>query len=359
MPDVTCSRRHGKQYKVIASEYRHTPSLRGAPATWQSQETCGNNLVTLLGLLCRCKVAPSRNDNFVTSLFHNNFSLISIMLVKDLLALGAVELENFSSKQLESRILLADVLNLTTDSILLYYNQEVSEHEKARYLKYIQRRKLFEPIAYIVGKKEFYSINFFINEHVLIPRPETEMLVDAVITESSREEIRILDLGTGSGAIAVSLAANLPLAEIGATDISDQALEVATKNARANNVANRIKFIKSDWFKNLSMLDEKFDFIVSNPPYISVDDKSYMTEETLKYEPVGALFANNNGLAAYESIIANAGNFLKKEGKIFLEIGFNQAEAVMSILREYSFREIKLLKDLSEHDRVLVAVCHS
>lgn len=278
------------------------------------------------------------------------------MLVKDLLALGAAELENFSSKQLESRILLADVLNLTTDSILLYYNQEVSEHEKSRYLKHIQRRKLFEPIAYIVGKKEFYSINFAINEHVLIPRPETEMLVDAVISESSAAEIRILDLGTGSGAIAISLAVNLPLAEIVATDISEKALEVAINNAKTNNVDNRIKFIKSDWFENLSLVDEKFDFIVSNPPYISSDDKSYMSEETLKYEPVGALFASNDGLAAYESIVANYDKFLKKDGKIFLEIGFNQAQAVTSILKEHLTGEIQLLKDLNGHDRVLVGM---
>ena len=279
------------------------------------------------------------------------------MIVKEALSLAATELENFSSKQLESRILLSYALNITQESLLIKYNEEISKDEESKFFAYIQRRKAFEPIAYILGKKEFYGMDFFVNNHVLIPRPDTEILIDEIASEYKKnflnKEITILDLGTGSGAIAVSLAAVIPLARITATDISDAALKIATKNAVSNNVANQIEFIQSDWYSNLN--PNKFDFIVSNPPYIASDDKSYMSQETILYEPQDALFANDNGLRNYDKIISKATNFLKHEGKLFLEIGFNQSEAVVNILKKYQFTEITTLKDLSGHDRIIKA----
>lgn len=279
------------------------------------------------------------------------------MIVKEALSLAATELENFSSKQLESRILLSYALNITQESLLIKYNEEISKDEESRFFAYIQRRKAFEPIAYILEKKEFYGIDFFVNNHVLIPRPDTEILIDEIASEYKKnflnKEITILDLGTGSGAIAVSLAAVIPLARITATDISDAALKIAAKNAVSNNVANQIEFIQSDWYSNLN--PNKFDFIVSNPPYIASGDKSYMSQETILYEPQDALFANDNGLRNYDKIISKATTFLNHEGKLFLEIGFNQSEAVVNILKKYQFTEITTLKDLSGHDRIIKA----
>ena len=279
------------------------------------------------------------------------------MLIKEALSLATEELESFSSKQLEARILLSYALNITQETLLINYNEEITENEKLSFFKYIERRKSFEPIAYILEKKEFYGMDFFVDQNVLIPRPDTEILVDEVILEYKKKfpdkEITILDLGTGSGAIAVSLATVIPLSKITATDVLDEVLKIATKNAISNSIAAQIEFIQSNWYSNLS--NNKFDFIVSNPPYINSVDKSYMSQETLLYEPQDALFADDNGLINYNEIISGATSFLNLGGKIFLEIGFNQSKAVVSILEKYHFTEITIVQDLSGQDRIIKA----
>ena len=279
------------------------------------------------------------------------------MLIKEALSLANIELESFSSKQLDARILLGYVLNITQETLLINYNQPITKNEESRFFQYIKRRKSFEPIAYIIENKEFYGINFFVDKNVLIPRPDTEILVDEIILEYKKnfsdKEITILDLGTGSGAIAVSLAILIPLSKITATDISESALKIAIKNAMLNNVVNQIEFIKSNWYSNLK--DAKFEYIVSNPPYIDSADKPYMSQETLLYEPENACFADNNGLINYDKIISEATYFLKKGGKILLEIGFNQSKSVVSVLEKHQFTEIVIIKDLSSHDRVIRA----
>jgi release factor glutamine methyltransferase len=279
------------------------------------------------------------------------------MLIKEALSLANIELENFSSKQLDARILLGYALNITQETLLINYNKPITKNEESRFFQYIKRRKSFEPIAYIIENKEFYGINFFVDKNVLIPRPDTEILVDEIISEYKKnfsdKEITILDLGTGSGAIAVSLAILIPLSKITATDISESALKIAIKNAMLNNVVNQIEFIKSNWYSNLK--DAKFEYIVSNPPYIDSADKPYMSQETLLYEPENACFADNNGLIFYDKIISEATYFLKKGGKILLEIGFNQSKSVVSVLEKHQFTEIVIIKDLSSHDRVIRA----
>lgn len=279
------------------------------------------------------------------------------MLIKEALSLANIELESFSSKQLDARILLGYALNITQETLLINYNKPITKNEESRFFQYIKRRKSFEPIAYIIENKEFYGINFFVDKNVLIPRPDTEILVDEIILEYKKnfsdKEITILDLGTGSGAIAVSLAILIPLSKITATDISESALKIAIKNAMLNNVVNQIEFIKSNWYSNLK--DAKFEYIVSNPPYIDSADKPYMSQETLLYEPENACFADNNGLINYDKIISEATYFLKKGGKILLEIGFNQSKSVVSVLEKHQFTEIVIIKDLSSHDRVIRA----
>jgi len=277
------------------------------------------------------------------------------MLVKEALMWGILELEDFTSKQLESRILLANILKTTQEGLLIRYNEPISQEEEKTFYEHIKCRKALEPIAYIVGKKEFYGRDFIVNKHVLIPRPETELIIDRVVLEYQKnfadKEVTILDLGTGSGAIAVTLATLLPQAKIVAIDISDEALALAAENAKLHGAITQIQFIKSDWYSNLS--DKKFNFIISNPPYISPDNKIYMAQETILYEPEHALFAVENGLINYRKIIFGLNNFLKNENKVFLEIGFNQSEAVINILKEYLFTEIVISKDLSEHSRVI------
>jgi len=277
------------------------------------------------------------------------------MLVKEALMWGILELEDFTSKQLESRILLASILKTTQEGLLIRYNEPISQEEEKTFYEHIKCRKALEPIAYIVGKKEFYGRDFIVNKHVLIPRPETELIIDRVILEYQKnfadKEVTILDLGTGSGAIAVTLATLIPQAKIVAIDISDEALALAAENAKLHGAITQIQFIKSDWYSNLS--DKKFNFIISNPPYISPDNKIYMAQETILYEPEHALFAVENGLINYRKIIFGLNNFLKNENKVFLEIGFNQAEDVINILKEYPFTEIVISKDLSGHDRVI------
>lgn len=277
------------------------------------------------------------------------------MLVKEALTWGILELEDFTSKQLESRILLASILKTTQEGLLIRYNEPISQEEEKTFYEHIKCRKALEPIAYIVGKKEFYGRDFIVNKHVLIPRPETELIIDRVVLEYQKnfadKEVTILDLGTGSGAIAVTLATLIPQAKIVAIDISDEALALAAENAKLHDAIAQIQFIKSDWYSNLS--GKKFDFIISNPPYISPDNKIYMAQETILYEPEQALFAVENGLINYRKIIFELNNFLKNENKVFLEIGFNQAEDVINILKEYPFTEIVISKDLSGHNRVI------
>lgn len=277
------------------------------------------------------------------------------MLVKEALMWGILELEDFTSKQLESRILLANILKTTQEGLFIRYNEPISQEEEKTFYEHIKCRKALEPIAYIVGKKEFYGRDFIVNKYVLIPRPETELIIDRVVLEYQKnfadKEVTILDLGTGSGAIAVTLATLIPQAKIIAIDISDEALALAAENAKLYGAIAQIQFIKSDWYSNLP--SKKFDFIISNPPYISLDNKIYMAQETILYEPEHTLFALENGLINYRKIIFGLNNFLKNENKVFLEIGFNQAKDVINIIKKYSFTEIIISKDLSGHDRVI------
>lgn len=286
--------------------------------------------------------------------------------MKDLLAYGANELEEFASKQLEARILLSHVLKLTHEELLLKFNNPVASHLANEFFEAIKRRKKFEPVAYITGNKEFYGLDFFVNRNVLIPRADTELLVSIVIDEYKNHyqggEIRILELGTGSGAIAVSLAVNIPAAKLVATDISNEALQVAAKNALRHHVKGQIEFIQSNWYGTLSNTHNnkyEFDIIVSNPPYIAPNDRTYMARETLLYEPQIALFAENQGLEGYYQIASKSREFLSTKhhhrSKLFLEIGFNQRKAVTKILYQYQLNNLKCYQDLQQHDRVVVA----
>lgn len=280
------------------------------------------------------------------------------MNIKEALINAASQLQSagIQANNLEARILLQHATNKPMEYLLARSDEELPEKQQIIFDESINRRLSLEPIAYIIGHKEFYGHEFIINNNVLIPRQDTEIIIEAILSNSEADSItRILDLGTGSGCIAISLLLAMPNAKAIATDISNEAIIIAAQNATKHNILDRLQIINSNWFDNLE--DQKFDIIVSNPPYISQDEIDYIAPETLKYEPNLALFSQDDGLAAYCSIAKNAKNFLKKDGKLFLEIGFNQSHAVREIFSNYNYIFKQIYKDLSGHDRGLLFSC--
>lgn len=217
---------------------------------------------------------------------------------------------------------------------------------------FIERVTTHRPIQQIIGTAFFYGRKFFVNENTLIPRPETEILVSKVLElVKNYKSPRILDIGTGSGCIAVTLALENNI-KADAVDISDKALETARKNALFNNIFGNISFIKSDLFENIT---EKYNIIVSNPPYIPLKDKEKLQIEVRDYDPSIALFTQDeNGTEFYEKIIKKAGEYLLSGGYIAFELGINQSEAVYDLLQENNFCKIEITKDYNNTDRVII-----
>jgi len=247
----------------------------------------------------------------------------------------------------EARIFLQKILGLSLEEIILKQDYVPKESEAQQLLSFIERRQNNEPVAYIIGCKEFYGLDFKVTKDVLIPRPETELIVDEAI---KLDAFSILDLCTGSGCIAISIAYHSK-AKITASDISDNALMIAKENAKMHNVDDRIKFVNSNWFDSL---DTKFDLICCNPPYIPESDRDIMAPETLAFEPRIALFAEKEGLEAYEIIAKTSAKFLNENGRIILECGFNQADKVSEIFTRFGFSEIKRLKDIAGIERSII-----
>ncbi|WP_342259700.1 peptide chain release factor N(5)-glutamine methyltransferase [Candidatus Tisiphia endosymbiont of Metellina segmentata] len=277
------------------------------------------------------------------------------MNIKESLIYAASKLQavGIKSANLESRILMQHVTGKSIEYLLARSEEELTQQEQIIFEDLVNRRTLLEPIAYIVGYKEFYSYQFIVNDKVLIPRQDTEIIVDAILSDiKTNAELAILELGTGSGCIALSLLLEMPNSNVTATDISNEAIAIASQNAIKHKVSDRFKIINSNWFDNLEK--QEFDIIVSNPPYISFDDTVYMSSETLKYEPHLALFAEDNGLASYYIIAKEAKGFLKQNGKLFLEIGFNQLAAVTEIFVSYGYTVKQVYKDLEGRDRGLL-----
>lgn len=230
----------------------------------------------------------------------------------------------------------------------LSFINEFSKDELEKINSAIEKRLKHVPLGYIFGKTEFYGLDFIVDENVLIPRIDTEILVEKLIDEinSRNENVDVLDIGTGSGAIAVTIAKETK-ARVAAVDVSPKALEIAKQNAKINQVD--IEFILSDLFENVK---RKFDIIVSNPPYIESDEINLLSPEVKDFEPILALDGGKTGLEFYEKIINSAPKFLKSNGKLFFEIGYNQGESVPSLMNG-KFKNIKVIKDYSNNDRVV------
>jgi len=254
--------------------------------------------------------------------------------------------------RLEAQLLMAAALDVNRAWLLAHDDEMLAPPVAARYTGWLKRRLAGEPIAYIFGEKEFYGLMFKVSPAVLIPRPETELLVELALARIPVDRpCRILDLGTGSGIIAITLARLRPLAELVAVDVSPAALELAQANAR-NLKANNILFIESDWFSALDSV-EKFDVIVSNPPYICADDP-HLARGDLRFEPTRALAAGASGRDALTRIITQAIPHLASTGTLLLEHGYDQGEYARAALRQTGFHESVTYQDLASVERVAI-----
>ncbi|HLN85202.1 MAG TPA: peptide chain release factor N(5)-glutamine methyltransferase [Candidatus Limnocylindrales bacterium] len=264
------------------------------------------------------------------------------------------------SPRLDAEVLLAHALALTREQLILMADLPLGAEQTERFESFLARRLNREPVAYIIGQQEFWSLDFRVTRDVLIPRPETERLIEVVLQLaaqlSSNQPLRVLDIGTGSGAIAVSVAKELPSARIYATDISPSALAIARQNAELNGVDARITFRYGDLFAPLTDQIASFDMIVSNPPYIRRAEIVTLTPEVCRWEPRTALDGGADGLDFYRRIAAQAGRFLAPNGAIALEIGANMGAEVLPILMQAGFnRDVNIVRDYAERDRVAVA----
>jgi release factor glutamine methyltransferase len=267
--------------------------------------------------------------------------------------------EGIDRPRTNAELLLEAVLSAKKVDLYLNRSHILTPQQIEKFNQFIQERISGKPLQYIIGSTEFFGLEFKVNQQVLIPRPETETLVEIVIERlKNRSSPKIIDIGTGSGAIAVSLAKNIESSMVFATDISAEALMVAKENAKMNKVENQIEFLQGDLFEPLKdkRLEEKIDGVVSNPPYVSPEEFDQLPKEVKDYEPIVALKTDQEGTLFHWRIIENSLDFLSKGGILVLEIGLDQAEKVVGIFREYPhFKDIEIRKDLGGIDRVAVA----
>jgi len=256
----------------------------------------------------------------------------------------------------QAELLVGGILEMPRHEIYLNADRHVSGGEMARIRDALTRRAGGEPTQYILGKTEFFELPFKCDKRALIPRPETELVTDVALgflLKPVVEAPRVLDLGTGSGCIAVALAVNLPGAHVIATDVSADALALAAENAELNGVADRIEFVESDLFGSVS---GEFDLIVANLPYVAEADRATLMPEVRDWEPEGALFSGETGLNLVERAIGEAPGYLKSGGGLVMEIGFDQAERVLEIAAGVpELGESRVLKDYEGHLRILTA----
>ena len=248
----------------------------------------------------------------------------------------------------DARILLREASGATAAQLVAFPERPLSPEAAHRYLEWLAQRADGKPVAHILGRREFYGRPFRVSPATLIPRPDTELLVELALHQlQGIERPRILDLGTGSGAIAISLALECPGAEVDAVDFSPAALEVAQNNAMA--LGARVRFHAGSWFAPLT--GQRFNCIVSNPPYIAEADP-HLAQGDLRFEPLSALASGRDGLADIDQIIAHADAYLEKDGWLLLEHGYDQAEAVRELLEDAGFCGVQSWRDLAGIERV-------
>ena len=266
------------------------------------------------------------------------------------------ERHDIPTPRLDAELLLGHIIQKNRLQLYLNFDMPVSRENLSEFREAIKKRAAHTPVSYLTNHKEFMSLDFYIDQRVLSPRPETEILVETIL-QQQEGECRLIDIGTGSGAIAVSLAVNRPDWEIVATDLSGEALEVARKNAVVHGCADRITFLQDDLFDPVKKLGNRcFDWIVSNPPYVSTEDFLMLPPDVREHEPEIALIAGCDGLSILRRIIADAPQFLPPQGTLILEIGYNQSRKIQELIKSDSeYATYQVIKDYSGMDRVIVA----
>lgn len=276
------------------------------------------------------------------------------MNISELLESGSksLKLNKIKTHQLDSEVVLSNLLKKNRENLIINLNEKVSGPIILNFKKLITRRANSEPLAYILENKEFWSKDFLVDRSTLIPRPETELLCENVIKIFKNKSSYILDIGTGSGCIILSILTELKKAKGVGIDISGQAIEVAKKNSRKLNLNKRVKFFNKSFE---SMHGCKFDLIVSNPPYIRSSDIKNLSDDVKKFEPKIALDGGKDGLDVIKKIIYKSKTILKNLGWLALEIGFGQHRKVSQILKKHNFKEELLVKDYKNNVRCILA----
>lgn len=260
-------------------------------------------------------------------------------------------LENNHQEAYIAEYLLLEKNGWTKTDLLMNFKKQMPLAEYNAYKTDLEKVTLHIPVQYLIGSTEFYGRRFKVNEYTLIPRPETEELVELILKDNHQENLKVVDIGTGTGIIALSLSLENPTWKVTGLDISKEALKIATKNNQA--LEGQVHFLESDVLSKFPK-NKKIDILVSNPPYISYDEWEEMDESVREYEPKQALFAENNGLAIYEKIAKESTTVLSETGRIYLEIGYLQGESVSQIFKEaYPTKSVRVIKDLNGQDRII------
>jgi len=276
------------------------------------------------------------------------------MEILELINSGSRQLKdkNIYSHKLDSEILLSEVLNQTREELLINLNKKIEPQKIVDFYRLIERRSSKEPVAYILKKKEFWSKSFFVNHNTLIPRPETELMVEKVVKIFKTKDIFVLDIGTGTGCILLSILSELKNSKGIGIDISSKAIQIANANSKKHKLTQRTKFYK----RSLNEIyHNKFDLIVSNPPYIVKKDIKNLNEDIKKFEPKLALDGGNDGLDVIKKVIYKSRSILKIKGMLALEIGNEQFKKVSKILRNSKFKTRYLIKDYRENTRCILS----
>ncbi|OED44991.1 protein-(glutamine-N5) methyltransferase, release factor-specific [Endozoicomonas sp. (ex Bugula neritina AB1)] len=270
------------------------------------------------------------------------------------LSKASSELSDSKTARLDAELLLAHVLDKPRSYFFTWPEKELSETQQQAFQHLIDQRKQGTPVAYLIGEREFWSLSLKVNEDTLIPRPDTELLVELALAQPIAKQARIVDLGTGTGAIALALAHERPNWHISAVDMNAKALTIAKENAQLNRI-NNVSFIEGSWCQPLPESDRGLlDMIVSNPPYIRSDDP-HLQQGDVRFEPLSALTSGPDGLNDIRAIVQQSHSLLKVNGWILIEHGYDQGKAVRNILSKHGFSQIRTEADLSQQDRVTLA----
>lgn len=272
----------------------------------------------------------------------------------ELLNIGSnkLRLKGILSYRLDSELILSKILKKPREEIIINLDRNITSKDSFRFWRFIDRRLKREPMAYLLGEKEFWSKNFIVNKDTLIPRPETELMINKIVKMYENKRINILDIGTGSGCIIISLLSELENSTGIGVDISSKAIQVAIKNKKRYNFNNRLRFIQKS-FNNV--YNCKFDLIISNPPYIDNRLLNRLEDDVRKYEPIKALDGGKDGLDVLEKVIYKSKSLLKINSRLALEIGNKQFRQVSRILKKNNFKTENIIKDFEENVRCIIS----